>query len=204
MFMKYLVSFALAVLIAVGVLSFLPVWGESEIYNDVLRLHVIAESDSEEDQALKLKVRDAVLECVSERVSECETFDEAYNVIDGMREEIRAAALDCVRENGYDCSVQLELGRERYPRREYDGAALPAGVYNSLRITLGKGEGKNWWCVLFPTFCMGFSEKGVAGEEYIATGFTPEEYRMITGESGEVKIRFKVLELLSDILGFDY
>jgi len=201
---KYLVTFSVTVLIATAVLSLLPVWGEAEIYNDVLRLHVIAESDSDEDQALKLKVRDAVLEYVSPMVSDCESFDEAYSVIDSMRDEITEVALTCVQENGADCTVNLELGREKYPRREYDGAVLPAGVYNSLRITLGVGEGKNWWCVLFPTICTGFAEKATAGDEYVATGFTPEEYRMITGESGKVKIRFKILELLSDALGFNY
>ena len=202
--MKYLVSFSLAVIIAVGVLSFMPVWGESEIYNDVLRLHVIAESDSNADQELKLKVRDAVLECVSERVAECENYDEAYAIIDSMKEEIKAAALACVLENGADCSVKVELGREKYPRRDYDIAVLPAGIYNSLRITLGAGEGKNWWCVLFPTLCTGFAENETTDNEYIATGFTPQEYRMITGESGNVKVRFKVLEFLSEMLGFAY
>lgn len=202
--MKYLISFSLAVLIAVGVLSFMPVWGESEIYNDVLRLHVIAESDSTADQELKLKVRDAVLMCVSEKVAQCENFDEAYEIIDSMKDEIRSAALRCVRENGEDCSIKVELGREKYPRREYDSAVLPAGTYNSLRVTLGEGEGKNWWCVLFPTICTGFAQKEPDKTEYIATGFTPEEYKLITGESGEVKIRFKVLEMLSEILGFEY
>ena len=202
--MKYLISFSLAVLIAVGVLSFMPVWGESEIYNDVLRLHVIAESDSTADQELKLKVRDAVLMCVSENVAQCENFDEAYEIIDSMKDEIRSAAIRCVRENGEDCSIKVELGREKYPRREYDSAVLPAGTYNSLRVTLGEGKGKNWWCVLFPTICTGFAQKEPDKIEYIATGFTPEEYKLITGESGEVKIRFKVLEMLSEILGFEY
>ncbi len=202
--MKYLVSFAASVLVAVMILSVMPVYGESEIYDDVLRLHVIAESDSAEDQALKLKVRDAVLVCVSEKVGECENFEEAYAVIDGMRDEITEAAAKCIQENGEDCTVTLELGREKYPRRDYDGTVLPAGVYNSLRITLGEGEGKNWWCVLFPTVCMGFAEKNEQKDEYVATGFTPQEYRMITGESGEVKIRFKILEVLSEVFGFRY
>lgn len=202
--MKYLITFSVSALAAVMILSVMPVYGEAEIYDDVLRLHVIAESDSSEDQALKLKVRDAVLECISERVSECETYDEAFAAVDGMRDEIVAAAVECVRENGEDCSVSLSLGREKYPRRDYGVAVLPAGVYNSLRITLGSGEGKNWWCVLFPTVCMGFAEKADSGEEYVEAGFTPEEYRIITGEQGKIKIRFRILEILSDVLGFDY
>ena len=201
--MKGLTIFAVSILVAVSLLTVLPVYGEAEIYNDVLRLHVIAESDSEEDQALKLKVRDAVLLCVSERVGDCETYDEAYAVIDGMREEILKTAENCVQTNGKDYAVTIELGQEKYPRREYDNVALPAGVYNSLRITLGDGNGKNWWCILFPTICTPFATAEKT-EECVAVGFTPSEYRMITGESGEVKIRFKLLEVLSEVFNFSY
>ena len=79
---------------------------------------------------------------------------------------------------------------------------MPAGTYHSLRVTIGEGEGKNWWCVLFPTVCVRFAE---ADEEaYIAAGFTPEEYRIITGSEGKLRIRFRVLEILSELIGFDY
>lgn len=201
--MKGLIVFAASVLAAVSLLSVIPVYGEAEIYNDVLRLHVIAESDSDEDQALKLKVRDAVLLCVSERVSECQSYEEAYTVIEGMRHEIKLAAEKCVSENGESCEVKVELGRERYPRREYDDVSLPAGIYNSLRVTLGRGEGKNWWCILFPSICTSFAVAEKA-PEYVAVGFTPSEYRMITGERGDVKIRFKLLEMLAEVFDFSY
>lgn len=202
--MRFLLSFAASTLAAVTILSVMPVFGEAEIYNDVLRLHVIAESDSDEDQSLKLKVRDAVLNCISENMAECTTFDEAWQTIDSMRDEIIFAARECIGENGADATVSLELGREKYPRREYGDATLPAGVYNSLRITLGEGEGQNWWCILFPSVCTNFAVSGKSEEEYLAVGFTPQEYRIITGESGKVKVRFKILELLSDVIGFDY
>lgn len=201
--MKGLVVFASSVLLAVSLLSVIPVYGEADIYNDVIRLHVIAESDSEEDQALKLKVRDAVLLCVSESVSKCTSYEEAYTVIDEIRHEIKLAAEKCVRDNGKSCEVKVELGRERYPRREYDDVALPAGIYNSLRITLGSGEGKNWWCILFPSICTSFAvaEKS---PEYVAVGFTPSEYRMITGDRGDIKIRFKLLEMFAEVFDFSY
>lgn len=201
--MKGLTLFAVSALVAATVLTLMPVHGEAEIYNDVLRLHVIAESDSEEDQALKLKVRDAVLTCVSENLADCENYDEAYAVIDGMQDEIKSAAQSCVIENGEECSVTVELGREKYPRREYDGVTLPSGVYNSLRVTLGEGEGRNWWCILFPSICTSFA-KADTSPEYVAVGFTPSEYRMITGERGKVKIRLKILEVLSEAFDFDY
>ena len=197
--MKFLLTFTSSVLAAVLILSVLPVYGESEIYNDVLRLHVIAESDSEEDQALKLKVRDAVLGCVSEAVADCGGFEEAYSTVEGMLEEIRTAAEECTERSGKSRTVRVELGREEYPRRDYGNACLPAGVYQSLRVIIGEGAGKNWWCVLFPTVCMRFASAGQ--EEYIAAGFTPEEYRIITGDSGTVKVKFRILEILSELFG---
>lgn len=195
--MRVILMFTSSVLAAAVMLSVMPVHGESEIYEDVLRLHIIAESDSEEDQALKLKVRDAVLDCVSEAVEDCGAFDEAYKAVAGIQNEILKVAQDCVNENGGDCTVTLALGEEKYPRRDYGNAVLPAGTYPSLRVILGDGDGKNWWCVLFPTICVRFANAGQ--EEYIAAGFTPEEYRIITGSEGKLKVRFRVLEIFSEL-----
>lgn len=197
-FMKLLIRMTASVLFAAAVLSVLPVRGEHRIYNDVLRLHVIAESDSDEDQKLKLMVRDAVLECVSETVAKCETFEEADAAIGDMLDEIKTAAEECVSENNADCDVKVTLSHEKYPRREYGSSCLPAGVYRSLRVTLGDGAGKNWWCVLFPTVCIRFAGEKADEEEYIAAGFTPEEYRIITGE-GKWKVKFRILEILSEL-----
>ena len=198
--MKYLLSFASSIIAAAVIISLAPVYGEAGIYSDVIRLHVIAESDSDEDQALKLKVRDAVLECVGDRVGECADFDEAYGAVGGMLEEIKAAAENCIRENGEDCAVTVKLGEERYPRRDYGDAVLPSGVYTSLRVTLGGGEGHNWWCVLFPSVCMKFA----SADEYAEVGLTPQEYRVITEKSGKVKVRFRLLEIISELIGRDY
>ena len=199
--MKFLVTLTSSILIAATVLSLVPCLGEAEVYNNTLRLHLIAESDSDADQALKLKVRDAVLECTSAKVSSCSSFEEAYGVISLMTDEIEAAAEKCIKENGCAASVRVELGLEKYPRRVYGECTIPAGEYNSLRVIIGEGEGKNWWCVLFPSVCMGFARDK---SEYAAVGFTPQEYRVITKNSGSWKIRFKILEVLSDIVGFEY
>ena len=199
--MKLLVTFTTSILIAAVILSLVPCFGESEIYNNTLRLHVIAESDSAEDQALKLGVRDAVLAAVSGELEGCTSFDDAYATVSAMTDTIRLAAEDYLRENGSQCSVKVELGYENYPRREYEGTTLPAGEYTSLRVIIGEGEGKNWWCVLFPSVCMGFAKDA---DEYAAVGFTPREYKLITGESGGWKVRFRILEVLSDLIGFEY
>lgn len=200
--MKHITSFAASVLAAAAILSILPVYGETQLYDDVLRLHVIAQSDSDADQALKLKVRDAVLDCMGEHMDDCETIGDALSVTENMLDEIREAAEDCLRENGSDCTAAAELGREKYPRRDYGSSVMPAGTYHSLRVIIGEGKGKNWWCVLFPTVCVRFAR---ADEDaYIAAGFTPEEYRIITGSEGKLKVRFRVLEILSEIIGFAY
>ncbi len=197
--MKVLIRLTASVLMAAAFLSVLPVAGEHQIYEDVLRLHVIAESDSADDQALKLKVRDAVLDCVSGAVGACTSFDEANATVDAMSAEIQSAAEACVRENGGNCTVTVELSPERYPRRDYGSACLPAGVYQSLRVTLGDGAGKNWWCVLFPTVCIRFAKESAEEDAYIAAGFTPEEYRIITGDDGGWKIKFRILEIFADV-----
>ncbi len=199
--MKFLVSFTSSVLAAMAILSVIPCMGETEIYNNVLRLHVIAESDSPKAQELKLKVRDAVLSCVSDEIENCTSFDEAYSTIADMESKIIETAENCVIKNGSVCKVTMELGVEKYPRRNYGDATLPAGEYNSLKIILGDGEGKNWWCVLFPSVCMGFAKNE---NEYAAVGFTPREYRIITGKGSAWKVRFRILEVLSEIIGFEY
>ncbi len=197
--MGFLVRLTASFLMAAAILSVLPVSGEHRIYEDVLRLHVIAESDEDDDQALKLKVRDAVLDCVSGVAADCTSFDEANDRIGAMLAEIQSAADACVRDNGGCCGVTVELSPEKYPRRDYGASCLPAGVYQSLRVTLGEGAGKNWWCVLFPTVCIRFAEGAADESAYIAAGFTPEEYRIITGDSGGWKIKFRILEILSDV-----
>ena len=200
--MKYLISFSASVLCAAVLLSIFPIRGESEIYNDTLRLHVIADSDSEYDQEVKLKVRDAVLSCIGAEIDGAGSFAEAYEIIYAMKGKIEEAAILCLAENEYDKPVRVELGREKYPRREYENVTLPAGEYNSLRVIIGSGNGRNWWCVLFPSACTNFAK--ASSEEYIEAGFTMDEYRIITEESGKMKIRFRILEILSEVIGFEY
>ena len=195
--MKFWIALTSSVLAAVVLLSFLPVHGEAAVYRDVLRLHVVAESDSEGDQALKLRVRDAVLACVSPALEDCASHEQALAEVTGRLAEIQRAAEDCVAANGGDCSVTVLLEREFYPRRDYGSAVLPSGTYDSLRILLGEGRGHNWWCVLFPTVCIRFAEADP--EPYLAAGFTPGEYRLITGSGGTWKVRFRLLEIASEL-----
>lgn len=205
--MKVFASLAASLLIAAVILSLLPVHGEEIVYENVIRFHVLAESDSQEDQALKLKVRDAVLQAVSPMLSDCTDFGGACALLEKESGRIKQIAEETITANGYTCTASAELVTEKYPARVYDEITLPAGVYTSMKITIGEGEGKNWWCVLFPSVCNSFSVVPArdTGETYIAAGFTPEQYRMIQKDSAPVyQVRFKVLELLSDLFGFRY
>ena len=190
------ILFLLTALLA-AFLYALPLHGEGEIYQKVLRLHVIANSDSEEDQALKLKVRDTVLSLVAECTSELKTREEAESAVSSRLEELRAAAEETLRENGCPLPVSVSLGREAYPTREYEDLRLPAGIYSSLRVKIGEAEGKNWWCVLFPPLCTGTA---TAREELVQAGFTPGQVRVLTdSESPEYVLRFKILEFFGSL-----
>ena len=177
-----------------GMVLTLPLWGDSGIYGGLIRLHVIAESDSEHDQALKLTVRDAVLETVGAIVEGCSTKDEAEEVIFASLDVIRAAAEKTLRENGSGAEVTVEFSPEYYPTREYESFRLPAGKYTSLRVKLGSAEGRNWWCVLFPPLCLNSSVK--AEEQLVQAGFTPNQIRILTeSENPRYVLRFKLLEI---------
>lgn len=196
---RFLVCLAATSLIAAAVLSVCPVRGEGDLYRDVLRLRVVAASDGEEDQADKLAVRDAVLDLMGERIRSAKSREEAEQEVLKMTGEIRQCAVDCLRARGTFEEAQVTLGWEASPRRDYGDAVLPAGTYRTLKITIGGGEGKNWWCVLFPGICMRYAE---AGEESVAVGLTPEEYRLITDAGkGKVRVKFWILEKLGELTG---
>ncbi len=205
-FTKAMLSLSTGILIASVLSSFVPASGEEKLYSDVIRLHVIAESDSERDQEVKLCVRDAVLELVEDRMNSAVTYDDAYALLSEMVPEIEKTATDRAAEEGSSCVAKVVFEREKYPVRYYEDYALPAGEYMSMRIILGEGEGKNWWCVLFPPLCREKAvDKSADEEKFYAAGFTPEEYKIIKKESGtKYRVRFRILEVLAETFGFDY
>ncbi len=192
MFKKLLILTS-ALLLLVSLLTVLPVHGESEIYNNVLRLHVIANSDSEEDQALKLSVRDKILSSTSALFENCKTKDEARATVLNDIELIEQIATEHIRAQGYDYPVVIELGQEKYPTKNYESCCFPAGEYLSLQIKIGAAKGKNWWCVLFPPMCLSAASDG--DDAFIQAGLTGEQYNIITQtDKPKYKVRFKILE----------
>ena len=179
-------------------LTALPIKSDAEIYDKVIRLHVLANSDSEEDQALKLKVRDSLLVVAATLTEGCESREEAEAILKENAEILRQDAEATLSENGSELPVRVEIGRESYPTREYEGLRLPAGEYCSLRVMIGEAEGQNWWCVLFPPLCLGTSVK--VEEEMVSVGFTPGQVKVLTdSDTPKYRLRFKILEILGSL-----
>ena len=172
---------------------------EMEVYDKTLRLHIPANSDDAEDQALKLKVRDAVVDLLEKPLSECKTKAEATEVAKKMTSSICDTANRVIKENGKSYVARVSVTEEYYPRKEYEGITLPAGSYTSLKIELGEADGKNWWCVLFPQVCTGTAE---AKETLAEVGFTPSQIRLLTDqESGDYTVKFKIVEIIERLFG---
>ena len=198
MFYKRILTLSIVAALLLLIVGLLPVHGETEIYNKVVRLHVLANSDSEEDQAVKLAVRDAVLEVTVPLLQDCESREEAVERLEGNRTLLTEAAETVLRENGFDDAVNIEMGLEEYPTRTYDSLCFPAGEYISMRVSIGEGEGQNWWCCLFPPLCLGAAtvNEERAEDACISVGFTPTQYKIITESDKPVyRARFKILEL---------
>ena len=181
---------ALLLLFAGILLAVCPVAGEEAIYSDVIRLHVLAASDSDEDQADKIAVRDAILSGYGELFgSFTDRAGAEAAITHALRDAIRATAEATLAGRGRPNTVTVTFSEEDYPTRDYGGFSLPAGRYLSLRVVIGTGEGKNWWCVLFPPLCAAASVDGVP------LGLSDAEYRLVT--EGRKSVRFKTLELVS-------
>ena len=175
------------------------IWGNISLHRQqaladrVVRLHILANSDSEEDQALKLQVRDRVLDRAAEILTESADRAAAEHALRAALPELESLAADEIALRGYDYPVTAELADTAFPTREYDGFALPAGRYLALRLVIGAGEGHNWWCVVFPPLCTAVSSD--LAQTAMAAGLTEDDVQLITeSESGYV-LKFKSIEL---------
>lgn len=166
---------------------------ERKIYTELIRLHVLANSGSEEDIAIKYMVRDAILSESETVFEDCASSDEAKSQMEETGKRIEAIANRVLLENGKTYSARAVWGKETYPQRQYDGITLPAGEYYSLRIQLGEAKGENWWCVLFPPLCLGAS---AAKESMESIGIEGDSYKTFTDSAPKYKIKFKLLQWL--------
>ena len=161
----------------------------NEIRSETLRLHIIANSDSEEDQQLKLKIRDAVLEATGELFAEVSGKTEAVAAAEYSANDIKEIAEKTIAEEGFDYPVQVEVTEMWFETRSYEGFTLPAGDYDAVRIIIGEGEGKNWWCVMYPALCIPGAEKPL--EKY------GDNADFVSGNGFE--IRFAVIEWIESL-----
>ena len=174
---------------------------QQELADSVIRFHVIANSDTEEDQALKLAVRDRVLEEAEGLYPEGATLEQAQAALEGHLNTLAAAGRAVVEEQGYDYPVSARLEDCWFPTKEYEGFALPAGTYTALRVTIGEGKGQNWWCVAFPPLCLGAASETV--DQALEAGyFTPDQGALVTGDGEQYVLKFKAMELLGEVQGF--
>lgn len=164
---------------------------------NVIRLHVVGASDEDADQDMKLQVKDAVNTYIREAVGKPETAAEAKLILTQILPQLQEVARQVLREHGNDESVEITLERESFPRREYETFTLPAGVYESLRIRIGAAEGRNWWCVVFPSLCVPSAAEDLR-DTAVGAGFSEELCDTITGEEG-MEIRFFLLDLLGQL-----
>lgn len=172
---------------------------KEDISKRLIRFHVIANSDSQDDQKLKLKVRDAVILAMNSKFEGITDIKESEKVIKENLAEIQKIAQDVVYKNGKDYMVKVMYGRFAFPTKYYGIITLPAGYYNALRIVIGNGEGKNWWCVMFPPLCFIDITHGITDnktEEEMAKYLTQDELEMI--ETNKPEMKFKIVEIFEE------
>ena len=174
----------------------------TDIADSVFRLHVIANSDSNADQNLKYTVRDRLLEYMDELCSNCSTKEEAISIAQQNIENFKQIALDTIKNEGFDYSVNVRIGNFEFPTKHYGDISLPAGYYDALRVEIGEAKGQNWWCVMFPPLCFTDVTSGVVPEESkedLEETLTDEEFSIVSdNNSFDIKVKFKILEILNN------
>ena len=170
---------------------------QQQISDHILRLHVKANSDSSEDQAIKLMVRDAVLDFAESKLADCESRNDAILVLRENLDGIEQAANSVLSKEGFFHRVRVSFDRELFSTRYYDTFALPGGYYDALRVTIGRGEGENWWCVVYPNICTASVSDGAVPVMGIE-----EASFIFPDETGEYSFRFKTLEIFENIMGW--
>lgn len=198
-FMFKLLKLALVALLIAGAFQIGQLVADYRALHDgIIRLHVVANSDSEEDQALKLEVRDAVIELIQAELSELATKVDAQAFLEEHLEDIAEAANAVIEKAGLSDKVTVTLTQEAFDTREYDSFTLPAGVYDSLRIVIGEGEGHNWWCVVFPSLCL--PQENYKAEA-AGAGFSDTLTQTLSNDGG-YEIRFWILDCIGRICNF--
>lgn len=180
----------------------------SKGYKDkLIRFHVLANSDSDEDQELKLKVRDEIIKYLQPMLKQSKSLEQSEQIILSESENIKNIGENIIKENGYTYEVEVKLEYNNFPAKQYSNIVLPAGEYKALRILIGEAKGKNWWCVMFPPLCFVDENNGVIDketDEKLRSVLTKEEYNLIAEDNIEktkdVKMKFKIVEIIEALV----
>lgn len=192
----------LTLFILLSALSYVNAVSE-DIANSVFRLHVIANSDSEEDQALKLKVRDELLSYMNTLAKDCSSKEEVVALAEEHQEEFKSIAEQVICDNGFSYPVTLQIGNSDFPTKTYGDISLPAGTYDALRVQIGEAQGQNWWCVMFPPLCFVDVSTGVVPDDSkkeMQESLNDEEYDLISKtDNNEIHFKFKLIEFFQNL-----
>lgn len=173
----------------------------SSLSENVFRLHVIANSDSKEDQDLKYKVRDNLIKYMNSISKDVSTKEDAIKLANENIDNFYNIAKNTILENGFNYDVNIEIGNFDFPTKTYGDISLPAGFYDALRVKIGEAKGKNWWCVMFPSLCFVDISNGIVPEESkesLQANLNYEDYNLISSDYAEYKLKFKLVELFEN------
>lgn len=171
-----------------------------DLQNNFFRLHILANSDSDIDQELKLRVRDAILEYMDTLCYNDISKDEAIEITNNNLNKFKSIAENVIKSYGFNYPVNLEIGSFYFPTKKYGNISLPAGYYDGLKIEIGNAKGQNWWCSLFPPLCFVDISSGIIDDELtynLKENLSSEEFAIVTNNSTPIKVKFKLVELLS-------
>ena len=197
----FVILILLSLFILISAISYVDAVSNN-IADSVFRLHVIANSDSKEDQELKLKVRDELLSYMNIISKDSTSKQEAMQIADEHKEEFTRIAEKVIKENGYNYTVNVQIGKADFPTKYYGDITLPAGTYDALKVQIGEAKGQNWWCVMFPPLCFVDVSTGIVpdnSKQELKQSLDNEEYDLISKtDNNEISFKFKIVELFQN------
>lgn len=197
---KFIISVMIAFMLT-NMISAYSAKVQDELGNNLVRLHIIANSNSSADQQIKLKIRDEILRSEGERLN-CESENTCVQTVKERLHIIEDIANKTLQKNGFSYTAHAQYGSFEFPQKQYKNMILPAGRYYGVRIVLGEGIGENWWCVMYPPLCMTIDNEAVLGEKsqkLLEENLSTETYDVITSHNGEINVKFRVVELAGKI-----
>lgn len=197
----FVILILLSLFILISAISYVDAVSNN-IADSVFRLHVIANSDSKEDQELKLKVRDELLSYMNIISKDSTSKQEAMQIANEHKEEFTQIAKKVIKENGYNYTVNVQIGKADFPTKYYGDITLPAGTYDALKVQIGEAKGQNWWCVMFPPLCFVDVSTGIVpdnSKQELKQSLDNEEYDLISKtDDNEISFKFKIVELFQN------